>query len=258
MIFVVRNWLVQSGQRRVYQKMMMAKIYLFDPSGREAHIDEAESDRKRLRDVIPSAGETIYSLAPGGEVCRADEGAPMAAGGTPGGEVFGGVRGTGPHRRLTRAHRWRRPAGPSRGGDVYMDAWRHHRRRAGNMVAVAEQNCSGAVQAERQVDLGLSGPEMHMIFIVRDRLIERRQIRVDQKMMMAGIRFVGTGGATPIPCSPKWMVVVGPSLRHPSGRRNSRGPWRRRRTAGGDVYMDGWREHRGRVRNMVLVAQQKL
>src|SRR5580658_7706495 len=53
MIFVVRNRLVQSGQRRIYQQMMMARICLFDPSGREAHIDEAESDRKRLRDVIP-------------------------------------------------------------------------------------------------------------------------------------------------------------------------------------------------------------
>src|SRR3984957_13055456 len=100
---------------------------------------------------------------------------------------------------------------------------------------------------------------MHMIFIVRDRLIERRQIRVDQKMMMAGIRFVGTGGRDAHPMQTEMDGRGRPDRRAIfQVDEISRGPWRRGRTAGGDVYMDGWRQHRGRVRNMVLVAQQKL
>ena len=41
MIFVVRNRLVQRGQWRIYQQMMMARICLFDSCGRDAHVDEA-------------------------------------------------------------------------------------------------------------------------------------------------------------------------------------------------------------------------
>src|ERR1700723_1257281 len=111
MIFVVWNRLVQRGQRRVYQKMMMAKICLFDPSGRETHIDEAESDRKRLRDVIPIGRRNDILFGAGRRSVSSRRGR------------------TGGGRRRGRSH----------GGDVYMDAWRHHRGRVRNMVLVAEQ-----------------------------------------------------------------------------------------------------------------------
>ena len=109
MIFVVRNWLVQGGQRRIYQQMMMAGICLFDPSRREAHIDETESDRHRLRDVIPigrrndilsGAGRRSVSSRRG----RTDGGGRRSFRRS----LFELV----PHRRPTRAHRRRQAAGP--------------------------------------------------------------------------------------------------------------------------------------------------
>ena len=46
---------------------------------------------------------------------------------------------------------------------------------------------------ERDGCFGLSGAEMKMIEVVRDRLIERRQVGVDQHMMVPGIRAIRSG-----------------------------------------------------------------
>src|ERR1700735_3100934 len=49
--------------------------------------------------------------------------------------------------------------------------------------------------ASRQGDgrLGLAGAEMEVVFVVRNWLIEGRQLRVDQEMVMSGIRLVHAG-----------------------------------------------------------------
>lgn len=56
---------------------------------------------------------------------------------------------------------------------------------------------AGAYVARRQRDLGLGLPaaEMDVVEIARDRLVERRQIGVDQQMMVAGIASGLPGGS---------------------------------------------------------------
>ena len=75
---------------------------------------------------------------------------------------------------------------------------------------------------------------MNMVFIVRDRLIERGQIRVDQKMMMAGIRFVGTGGRHAHPMQAEVDSRVRPDRRAIfQVDEIRRGAWRRSRRSAG-------------------------
>src|SRR6267378_7768692 len=71
------------------------------------------------------------------------------------------------------------------GRDRHLDLLRIDRRIMRNMVFVGEQQLQ-RMFAERQRNLrfGLAGAKMQMIEITRDRLIERRQIGVDQQMMM--------------------------------------------------------------------------
>jgi hypothetical protein len=45
--------------------------------------------------------------------------------------------------------------------------------------------------------LGLAGSEMQMIEVVGNGLIERRQLGVDQQVMMTGIRAIGAGWCDP-------------------------------------------------------------
>jgi len=45
-----------------------------------------------------------------------------------------------------------------------------------------------------ELGLGLASAEMQVIEIVGDRLVERRQADIDQKVMMPGIRFVDPSG----------------------------------------------------------------
>jgi len=63
-----------------------------------------------------------------------------------------------------------------------------------NMVEIAEQELK-SMSAGRQRDrrLGLAGAEMQMIGVVWNRLVERRQRRIDQKMVVPGIGSVDAG-----------------------------------------------------------------
>src|SRR5579862_7066524 len=63
------------------------------------------------------------------------------------------------------------------------------------MIGIAEEELQG-VFARRQLDahFGLAGAEMEMVLVVRDRLIERRQVRVDDEMVMPGIGAIDAGG----------------------------------------------------------------
>ena len=47
---------------------------------------------------------------------------------------------------------------------------------------------------ERDLGLGLAGAEMQVVEVARDRLVERRQVGVDQQVMMAGVLAVRAGG----------------------------------------------------------------
>jgi hypothetical protein len=64
-----------------------------------------------------------------------------------------------------------------------------------DVVLVAEQELQSVVaRGERHFCFGLPRAEMQMVEIVRDRLIERGHRRVDQQMVVAGIRAIGAGG----------------------------------------------------------------
>ena len=51
MVEVIRNRPVERGHRRVDQKMVMPGIGFYHPCRRNAHIDEAEPDDRRLRHI---------------------------------------------------------------------------------------------------------------------------------------------------------------------------------------------------------------
>ncbi len=80
------------------------------------------------------------------------------------------------------------------------------------MVRVGENQLQ-AVCAEGQRDqrLRLSQPEMQVLEIIRDPLIERAQSGVDQQMVVTGIALSKPAGATPIPVSPKRIRVFRPT-----------------------------------------------
>ena len=80
----------------------------------------------------------------------------------------------------------------------HADIDNHHirvdRRNVRNMRRVPEQQLE-RVAAFRQGHggFGLAGAEMQVVLIVRDRLIERRQRRIDEKMVMSRVRLVHAG-----------------------------------------------------------------
>jgi len=66
------------------------------------------------------------------------------------------------------------------------------------MIGVAEEQLK-RVRPGRQAQFNFSLPraEMEMIVVSRNGLIERRQVRVDQKMMMTRIQLVGSRRSNP-------------------------------------------------------------
>ena len=73
-----------------------------------------------------------------------------------------------------------------------------------NVSGVAEQDLQ-RVFAGRQRDrrLCLAGAVMQVIFVVRDRLVERRQVGVDQQMEMPAVGFGDAGGRDAHPRQPE-------------------------------------------------------
>jgi len=62
------------------------------------------------------------------------------------------------------------------------------------MVLFAEQELQGVLpRRQRHVGLGLPGPKTQMVEVIGDRLVERRQLGVDQQMMVPRVRPVGPG-----------------------------------------------------------------
>ena len=97
--------------------------------------------------------------------------------------------GIGGRRRAGLLHR--------RGIDEHVDDVRDHRRVVRDVVVIAEQKLKRVIaRRQRQLDLGLALAEMQMVEVARDRLVERRQPGIDQKMMMAGIGFGVAGRQT--------------------------------------------------------------
>jgi hypothetical protein len=62
------------------------------------------------------------------------------------------------------------------------------------VILVAEKELQGVVSSgERHFRFGLTSPEMQMVEVVPDRLIQWRNLSVDQQMMVARIRSAGAG-----------------------------------------------------------------
>ena len=72
--------------------------------------------------------------------------------------------------------------------DHYFDGFRVNRRFMGDVIFITKQQLQ-RVHTERQGNLrfGLARAEMEVIGVAGNRLIERRQRRIDQEMVMAGI-----------------------------------------------------------------------
>ena len=81
-----------------------------------------------------------------------------------------------------------------RHADIDHHDLRIDRRIVGNVRRVPEQQLQ-RMPAPRQGDgrFGLAGAEMQVVFVVRNRLIQGRQPRVDKQMVMSGIRLVHAG-----------------------------------------------------------------
>ena len=86
-----------------------------------------------------------------------------------------------------------------------------------NVVLVAEQQLQSVHGAAVSPSLGLSEPEMQMIEVIRDRLVHRGQRRVNQEMVVAGIRLVDTSRRDPHPDEAKRTTVSGGRRVHSSG-----------------------------------------
>ena len=62
-----------------------------------------------------------------------------------------------------------------------------------DVIRIAHQQLQ-RVRARWQLDhgFGLAEPEMQVMAVVRDRLVQRRQRRIDQQVMVAGVLYADT------------------------------------------------------------------
>ncbi len=184
-VFIVGDRLVERRERRVDQEMVMSGIRLLDSGRGDAHLRQSEPNRERCRHVSAILGG--LDVDPGVRRGR------MAARGRRG--LSGG---SGRRRRFH---------------DGYVNPLGVDRGRMRDVIGVTQQQLQRVrSRRQRKLDLGLAGAEVEMVLVVRDRLVERRQVRIDQQVMMPELTFFVPAGATPIPWSPKWIVVLGPIM----------------------------------------------
>ena len=166
-VFIVRDRLIQRRQRRIDEKMVVSRVRLVHPGRSNAHLFKAEADSESGRHVRRRCPEKRYKRAPpeardgGFLAARLARSEPAQAAFPP------------PSRESCR----NRPA-ECGGCDP--------RRRA----AVA--SVCGPGDSESSV-FRLAAAEVEMVLIVRNRLVERRQIRVDQQMVMTGVGPLRSG-----------------------------------------------------------------
>ena len=148
-IEVIRDRLVERRQIGVDQQMMMTGIGLLDAGRRHAHVDKPEMDDG----IVGGQHRPVVSA-------RRNRPAPSAA------------TAVGERRTTTRD----------------LDTRRHDRRRVRDVILVAQQQLQGVLPGlQRHLGFGLAGAEVQMVEVARNRLVERRQIGVDEQMMMARI-----------------------------------------------------------------------
>jgi len=130
------------------------------------------------------------------------------------------------------------------------------------MVGVAKEQLK-RVFAQRKVNycLGLSRPEVQMIEVIRDRLIQRRQLGVNQEMVVAGVGLFDARrrhahvGKTEMNCRllPNYGSLLQVDKINPGVR------WRSSPGRGvDDTNLDAWRKYRRRVWNVILVSKKQL
>ena len=67
-----------------------------------------------------------------------------------------------------------------------------------DVILVSQQQLQRVLAGrERDLRLGLAGAVMQMIEVVRNRLVERRQVGVDQQMVVTGMLAIQAGGPDP-------------------------------------------------------------
>jgi hypothetical protein len=156
---IIGNRLIQRRQWGVHYEVMMACIGFFDAGGRYTHVDEAKAYGQPTRDVgsVARVDEIDLGIGSGG----------MAEGGA-------GYRGSV--------------------ADPHVDALGHHRRRVRNVPAVSQQELKRMLSGgQAYLSLCLAGSKVEVREVVWDWLIQRRQVGIDQKMVMSGILTIGAG-----------------------------------------------------------------
>ena len=86
-----------------------------------------------------------------------------------------------------------------------------------HMTVVSEQQLQ-RVTAGRQLKMrfGLAQTKVQVVLVVRNDLVERWQIDVDEQMVVAGIGFLNPAGATPAPLRPMRTQNLPPGITCPS------------------------------------------
>ena len=168
MIEIVWNGLIERRQFGVDQQMMVTRVFAVRPSGSDAHVPETEMDPE-----LALNGRAVLDI---------DE---IDFGSRRRGREASGVW------RRRRGRRCRRRFA----GNTNLDARRHDRGIVGNVILVPEKQLQRVfARSERQFRFGLACPEMQMVEIVRNGLIERRQIGVDQQVVMPRVLAVRSRG----------------------------------------------------------------
>ncbi len=156
MVEITGDFAVERRSFRIDQEMMVAAAGMRRPRRRDRDVLDAEADRRAGRDR-----RAIDEIA--------EE-----------------------HARAGRSGRARLFLHP--GHDLDLDRLRHHRRIMRDVIMVGEEELQPVpARRQRNLGLGLAAAEMQMVEIGRDRPVERRQRRVDQQVVMAGMASRGAG-----------------------------------------------------------------
>ena len=148
MVGIVGYWLIERRQIGINKQMVMTRVRTIRACGRHAHIFQAKMD---------------------GEL----------------GLDNGAVRQVREINLGTRSRRsW-----PSLRHSLNLNPRRHQRGRMWNVVLIGEQELQGVgTGRKRNVCLGLTGSKVKVMWVVGNRPVERRQVGIDQKMVMSRVR----------------------------------------------------------------------
>jgi hypothetical protein len=174
-IKVTRNGLVERRERCVYYKVVMAGIGFLNAGRCYSHVEEAKAYGRPTRYV--------------GSIGRVDE-------------INLSIRGGG----MSSWSLWCR----GRFDNPDTDTLGHDRRRMRDMSAVSQQKLKRMLaRGQIHFSLSLAGAKMQVIEVAWNRLIQRRQLRIDYQMMVSRILSFRSRRRHPHTAKPKMNSRLG-------------------------------------------------